>query len=259
MQFWLNEKSLNQQFRSIQEFKEAIIAMNAIFSFIEEKRKNDTFFQDSLLFKADYQAIIAEDFQVSFGKLNPQLQVAFKKYLNEGVKAINWRAERLHNDRDYFYCKILQDVVTDTTLAEVAERNLQGSTENIVVNFIKSSYQDSKEIDIFKDDLECSNPIKISCIENINGFEEKLSEQSIDYEAFLKNTLLFKKLNYQVQGKTIYQHLENGQYWYLDNFHKTSRHFEVFNKLREHLGEADLEGNINYSKADSSKNQKLPM
>ncbi len=178
--------------------------------------------------------------------------------MKEGIKAKNWRVEKIHIDNDYFYCNILQDVITDTTLAEVAERNLQLDKENIVVNFINSVYQNCKEVDVFKNDEKYIKPIKIYCIENIKAFEEKIFEQAIDYEAFIKNTSLFKKLNFQVQGKSIYQRLENGQYWYLDNLHKTSRHFEVFDKNQTHLGEADLEGNIDYSKADSAKNGKLP-
>jgi hypothetical protein len=258
MQFWLNEKSLNQQFNSIQEFKEAIIAMNAIFSFIEEKRKNDVFFQDNLLFKADYKAIKDEYFQFSFNKINPQLQYDFKKYLNEGIKAKDWRLEKQHNENDKFYCKISKQDVCNTTLAEVAERNLKAEIDNVIVNFANSFYKNCKEIDIFKNDEKYENPIKISCIEQAKDFEIKLANQVIDYEAFIKNTSLFKKLGFQVQGKSIYQRLENGQYWYLDNLHKTSRHFEVFDKNQTHLGEADLQGNINFSKRDKDKDGKLP-
>jgi len=42
----------------------------------------------------------------------------------------------------------------------------------------------------------------------------------------------------------------------LDNLHKN--HFEVFNKEKEHLGEADLSGNLDMTKKDESKNKKLP-
>lgn len=55
-----------------------------------------------------------------------------------------------------------------------------------------------------------------------------------------------------VQGASVYKELKTGHYWYKDMFHKN--HYEVFGKGgREHLGEADLEGILDKTKADKKK------
>lgn len=55
-----------------------------------------------------------------------------------------------------------------------------------------------------------------------------------------------------VQGATVYKEKSTGYYWYLDNFHKT--HYEVFDKTgKKHIGEANLDGKIDFSRADSKK------
>ncbi|BDI14472.1 hypothetical protein ANSO36C_02740 [Nostoc cf. commune SO-36] len=45
-----------------------------------------------------------------------------------------------------------------------------------------------------------------------------------------------------------------GMYWYVDNLHYgTAAHLEVFDKRGYHIGEADLQGDINTSKKDKNK------
>ena len=261
MQFWLNEKSLNQQFNSIQEFKEAIIAMNAIFSFIEEKRKNDVFFKDNLLFKADYKAIKDEYFQFSFNKINPQLQYDFKKYLNEGIKAKDWRLEKQHNENDKFYCKISKQDVCNTTLAEVAERNLKAEIDNVIVNFANSFYKNCKEIDIFKNDEKYENPIKISCIEQAKDFNNFVIKQdnSTIYHNYLENSGLFEKTNlcYTGTGVRIFRKKSDSSYWYFDFNHNENGkpHFEVFNRTKTYEGSAYLLNDTEYEIEPPKKGQ----
>lgn len=95
--------------------------------------------------------------------------------------------------------------------------------------------------------------IKIPCYNNWDDFFDYLSTQDI-FAFSLKDETKFVKCTgiNPVQGATVYKEKATGYYWYLDNLHKT--HFEVFDATgKRHIGEADLEGNIDYSKADKEK------
>lgn len=67
----------------------------------------------------------------------------------------------------------------------------------------------------------------------------------------LNNNPRFRSTGKEYQGKVIYQEKDTQYYWYLDNFHRT--HYEVFNNIGEHIGEADLNGNINFKKKEKKK------
>ena len=54
------------------------------------------------------------------------------------------------------------------------------------------------------------------------------------------------------QGASVYREKQTGYYWYRDMLHKT--HYEVFDGTgKKHLGEADLNGKLDMSKADKTK------
>lgn len=75
-----------------------------------------------------------------------------------------------------------------------------------------------------------------------------------DQQTILNDKKRFKKTSIIFQGRNIYCEYSTGHYWYIDNFHPgQSAHFEVFDKQRKHIGEADLEGNIDKTKCDKTK------
>lgn len=65
----------------------------------------------------------------------------------------------------------------------------------------------------------------------------------------------FEKTTRTDQGRTIYRERNTGRLWYVDNLHcGKAAHLEVFNSTgKQHLGEADLQGNIDRSKRDTQK------
>lgn len=66
----------------------------------------------------------------------------------------------------------------------------------------------------------------------------------------------FERTNYiyPPTKRRIYKHIETGDYWYYDYFHKDNiEHFEVFDSTGLHKGEADIKGNIDESKKDRNK------
>jgi len=77
-------------------------------------------------------------------------------------------------------------------------------------------------------------------------------------KGFVKSFCLEDKNSFQkttiapVQGQIVYKNLKTGYYWYLDNFHKD--HYEVFDQTgKNHLGEADMNGNLFPNSADKNK------
>ena len=70
----------------------------------------------------------------------------------------------------------------------------------------------------------------------------------------LSDTIRFEKCTGidEIQGASVYKEIKTGRYWYKDMFHKT--HYEVFNSTgKKHLGEADMDGNLDENKKDTSK------
>ena len=87
-----------------------------------------------------------------------------------------------------------------------------------------------------------------------NGWEGLLAH--LENQGFLRFSLedprRFTRTNTIVQGAPVYREISTGNHWYLDNFHKT--HYEVFDASgNHHLGEADLDGNLDRKKKDRNK------
>ena len=95
--------------------------------------------------------------------------------------------------------------------------------------------------------------IKVPCFNVGNNLFDFLSSKGV-FTFALDDETRFEKCKGidPVQGASVYKELKTGHYWYKDMFHKN--HYEVFGKGgREHLGEADLEGILDKTKADKKK------
>ncbi|MFM7363889.1 MAG: hypothetical protein ACKO11_05180 [Cuspidothrix sp.] len=167
--------------------------------------------------------------------------------------------------------------MSDTSLAEVTERKLQNpDSEYLIINLPNSSFKmkhpeirntclitiikNNDEINLIYLDgidsklaLECWLEYKL----NLSQLEYFLSSERPprDEQTILRDSIRFRKTSNRCQERFIYFELITGYYWYVDNLHRgKAAHLEVFDKTgKNHLGEADLEGNINYSKSDSDK------
>lgn len=95
--------------------------------------------------------------------------------------------------------------------------------------------------------------VKIPCFCNKDIFFEYCNRTKI-FAFSLDDTTRFEKCNgiAPIQGASVYREISTKRYWYKDMLHKT--HYEVFdNAGKIHLGEADLEGNLDCTKKDKSK------
>jgi hypothetical protein len=256
MEIFINEMSLQGQYPAETNFAQAVRQLIRIFAAVHEKKLTSYKNHDILL---NRKAIQDDYFTSSFEQIRDKsLKVAFREIIFNKNNPKDWTTQQKHQSKDVFYCEILDDFVNDTTLAEVAERVFLQEDEKrrVLVHFKASSFQKTP-ISIFRNDDDLKNPILLDGVETKEDFEKWFNLSPVDPEKWLKTELLFQKTTFQVQGKPIYKHLQTGQYWYIDNFHKQqqgNRHFEVFDASgKNHLGEADLNGNLDITKADNRK------
>ncbi|GAA6623063.1 hypothetical protein [Scytonema sp. NUACC26] len=281
MEIFINEVSLEGQYITEAEFRDAIKNFISIFELINQKIKDKKLYKDDSNIYANYEAIKGSNFNASLNQIKDKsLRVAFINIVFNKLNPKEWRQEQIHSSEDLFDCLTIDNDyknVSNTSLAEIAERKLQNhKQEYLIINFINSSFR------IPHPDI--SNSCLITIIKNndeiyqicLDGVESKLAlefwlkhklhlsqleyslnttESPRDEQTVLLNVKRFKKTSFRYDGRFIYCELTTGRYWYIDNLHYgKAAHLEVFDKTgKQHLGEADLEGNIDYSKSDPNK------
>ena len=91
-----------------------------------------------------------------------------------------------------------------------------------------------------------------------NIFDDKIQSLKITAKKkfSLEDRALFQRTNsiYTPTKQRVYREIRTGNYWYFDAYHKN--HYEVFDANDNHLGEASMDGIIDYSKADKSRSIK---
>ncbi len=155
MEIFINEMSLHAQYNDNSEFGLAVEEFISIVSEIKRTIRNKSFYKDSnIVF--DREAIINQNFLSSLGKIKDKFfQKAFKEIIFDTQEPIDWRTEQKHNSNDIFICELINDIVTNTSLAEVAERKIQNNEQiYVLINFINSVFSKSQRIEIRKNDCE---------------------------------------------------------------------------------------------------------
>lgn len=249
MEIFINESSLEGQYHNQVEFVKGIKEFIALFSFLKKVKNKALFKEDLLIYES---AIRGENFQASFQKTgNKDIKNAFRGIIFNRLNPKNWRKEQVHStEHAYFFIEGAHfEDVTNKTLAEIAERNLQDQEKRrLAVNFIASRFQSSVNIPIYKDD-ENTVPILVDCCDKLPVLENWVGDIDISAVDFLKDTTRFTPSSkISTQGTRIYQEIETNYYWHFDNFHDYIS-FEVYNKQGTHIGVADIAGIIDLEKA----------
>jgi hypothetical protein len=279
MEIFINEVSLEGQYLTEIDFREAIKVFNSIFALISQI-KDTKFYKDDSNVYANYEAIKGANFQASLNQLRDKsLKTAFVNIVFNKLNPKEWRKEQLHLPEDLFDLLTSDDNYVDvcnTCLAEVAERKLQNDDKQyLLINFINSSFKivhpDIKDCciitivknsdetkAIFIDGVDCKSALQC-------WLEDKLALSKIEYspdaiippkdeQTILRDTARFQKTSRQYDARSIYYELNTNRYWYVDNFHfGKGAHIEVFDGRGLHIGESDLQGNIDTAKKDKDK------
>ncbi|MDX2283338.1 MAG: hypothetical protein NW241_04215 [Bacteroidia bacterium] len=144
-------------------------------------------------------------------------------------------------------------------LAEAAERMQQYASEQYVLMLFAQALPRGRAfIPIFKDALHKPElPGTFTHLPFVTDAEElALWLATHHVKSFsLRDTTRFEKTSHVKQGKAVYQERETSYFWHLDNLHKD--HYEVYDSRGSHLGEANLQGELNRSKAKPGRQIEL--
>jgi len=168
-------------------------------------------------------------------------------------KATDWRMSAVQQHECSYVLWLLDKfevkAVTNSTLAEIAQRILSQTTDKyLLINIHQSIRINRRFLPIFKDCKHIADLPKFVHVEFV--YDEK--EFKLWWDIYqnadgrgdfsLLNRQSFTRTHLVEQGKTVYKEISTNRYWYLDNLHKN--HYEVFNAMGEHIGIANLKGEI---------------
>jgi hypothetical protein len=256
MEILINELSLNGQFQNSDEFIEKGLKL-----FISILRQIDK--DKDMLFKKqnfwERQVTKSEKLIDVLNCWKSDEKIGFKDEITAVKRQISdliyepfWESSRKHNISDTY--EYDGENINDSSVAEASER------DKIVVSFIDARFSSitlvvikNKKQEIAIDNLLNEKQyIEIAYNRKQMGrceyFERKFE---LDIITLLENECRFMKIK-DGGGNIIYKENKSNNYWYLDNLHKN--HYEVFNHKGEHIGEANLKGEIDENKRDSKKN-----
>ncbi|MDM8565696.1 hypothetical protein QUF74_08595 [Candidatus Halobeggiatoa sp. HSG11] len=274
MEIFINELSLEGQFATETEFQEAVKIFSTIFVIIHKKIQTKKLYKNTQLL-INNEAIKGSNFNKSLNGIKDKgLKLAFKNMVFNKLEPKEWRDEQIHSIDDNFdYITTTESLdVKDTSLAEITERSLQNKeTTYLLINFKNSRFTKKHQnipecflIPIIKNNDE-ENPISLDCLDEksalehwikvkLNPYDENFTNPPTDEQTILCDKERFEKTTQTDQGRIRYREKNTGRFWYVDNLHfGTVAHIEVFDKHGKHIGESNLQGNINYAKKDKKK------
>jgi hypothetical protein len=190
-------------------------------------------------------------------KADHDLFMAFKGMLDKGTY---WDKTKTVQSSTSVYLYKKQSV-KDTSVAEAREEAGVGR-DTLLVSVPGASYT-GKRLDVEKDGVVVGVPHAVSTADVFDYLTGKGIVLKYDRSKYLrlddKQTVLadtgqFAETNHKVQGRTVYERIGKGEYWYVDNFHKDgSVHLEVFRMSDgAFLGTCDIE-DVSKFKAASKK------
>jgi hypothetical protein len=212
-------------------------------------------FYDSENIKAFLQKISVLFDNEYLQKPTTQLKISLQK-------STDWRMSVVQQHKCsyvlWFLDKFEVKTVNNSSLAEMAERMLNQTTEKyLLINLHQNIHINRQFLPIFKDCQHITGLPQFVHIEFVSDEKEfqlwwdiyQKTEGLCDFS--LLNRQRFTRTHLVEQGKTVYKEISTHYYWYLDNLHKD--HYEVFNTMGEHIGIANLQGQIDTSSKEKGR------
>lgn len=149
-------------------------------------------------------------------------------------------------------------------IAEATEAKLHEGTDKTIVVSIAEAYTNNRDaIHIIKDTAPRNNSdtpdndlpvlVTIPMVHHEIAFSYWLNTLATP-DFSLSDKTKFQRTNFVYGKQRIYQALDTDYYWYYDFFHDTNKkHFEVYDAQGKHLGEANMNGKLDRTKADATK------
>lgn len=238
MDILLNELSLSGQHASREIFVEEILpTLIGVLDEIQELfkatiYKNQQFYSSKVTRTDTIHDILVGDFSRQY----PSLRKIKRQFFSPLFAEPYWEDTRKHSE-DYSYTYEGNDICNHS-VAEACER------DKVIISFIGTELFRKEKLSILKNGNE---QIGIDNLFNAGHYSNVLHQRGITYSFSLKDDSRFQRDGRIVQGQNVYREIETGYYWYLDNLHK--KHYEVFDRKGQHIGTANTDGDIDFSKS----------
>jgi hypothetical protein len=202
------------------------------------------------LFLTKAESLIEEKY---LADCRTQLQILFNSFSRNVSSTVLRKADCIYVNWNINYS------IADASrlIAEASEAKLnEGQDKTILIN-ISNAYINSRDsVHVIKDAIHYNELPQLVSIPVANN-EIEFSEWHITLTtpAFsLKDKTRFEATAHKWNKQKIYKDKNTGNYWYYDYFHnENKKHFEVFNSVGVHLGEANTEGVLDFGKATNEK------
>jgi len=270
MEIFINEWSFKEQFYAPNIFEQAV----ATFLVVIERARTAIHGSQGTLWSSEtliqYPPIRGQHFLASANDISSrELKEAFLDVVFNRANASIWQPARLHRaEHQYLW---LAELVSDTSIAELAERRHQDSTlKGCLINLSSSPLAGNLEITVSKEGAE---PVTLSSFDNISQFEAWLTtlggippyganavDPPRDDQTCLIDAQRYEPTSKLFQGRRIYRNRLNKDLLYVDNLHVgAAAHLEVFDKFRRHRGKGNfLDGSLMPGTRDAKKDNKIP-
>ncbi|MFA8436788.1 MAG: hypothetical protein ACEPOZ_19960 [Marinifilaceae bacterium] len=272
MVIYFNEAFLQEQFddATYEDFVKSLELFNSCTNVIQEKRNK--YSSKKIYFKT---GMALKEFFELFTNEEDLYRILLENLGRLGLEY--WNSQKIQdNSFGYFFLDSFQVPpklidVNNTSLAEAAElKKNYYKDDALIINLSDLKY--SRDSKLFMDIISKVNPVDVFPIsldsaikdEAISWWiEQKLCDEykyndfsrpPRDEETCLLNKGFYRKLDGQKeQGRQVYFD-SNRRYYYVDNLHRgPAAHIEVFDNKMHHIGEASLDGVINFKKSDKTK------
>lgn len=174
----------------------------------------------------------------------------------------NWKDKHVINDRigtlpNTYYEWNINNQTVQNLRHELRSMWWRMKEEHLDFCIMTITPQPKNRIVMFEDSYTDENmPIgfeSIRCFGDYDSFMNHCKQAGI-VKFSLHDTCFFKHEHDipKVKGAEVYREIATNRLWYKDTLHKN--HYEVFdNRGRVHIAEADMQGVIDFSKADNTK------
>lgn len=260
MEIFINERSLHSQFMEMQAVANAVASINRVlFRLVDVPLEKRVLFDPELYLRPTAQGHL---FSGCLEQLpDKEVRLQFKRLLREHFSASSWRDEATQKVCAYV-CRAID--VRDTSIAELAERNLHGN-DGILLNFEFSDFSSEDCLTVVKEHNEAVVLHSLSSTAHLEQWAAAFPELGfgsydpnggrtpLDSETVLRDRSRFIKTKLKNQARAVYLERATGLYFCVDNLHEFAAHLEVFDAQGAHVGEANLNGVIDTGKADATK------
>lgn len=239
--------------------------LREVTSYIASKKDVEIFYDESNLDEL-LAWLESEDFQATFGTLNPE--AALKQQNFRTAKRINKPTENssVFFFWDYFSVDHITQVENSSAFFNILQYCFTKEVEKAyILNFNLEDKEliNRTKVSAFLLEVEPLF-IRVHFFHGNEDFENWKNYYEAQKGFSLEGNEDFEFTGRINAGERVYKELKTGYIWYKDSYHderkhsQTNPHYEVFNKKGKHVGEANvIDGEIDKSKKDENKEYKI--